>query len=247
MKKNRIRPRPTAPKFGNDLGLHARAAAKLARLAGEFESQITVALVDLDRFPGVSPKTEADGKSITSLLMLAAAKGRTLEVRARGKDAAAAAGGDCATCRRRLRRKRMNKLDGLRVSRGIAVGRALTRQEGAAVVARRALRKDANRKRSRALRPRLARRARFALRFAPRRARRDRNHGLHRFVFGAVIRSANRRARRAISFASAISTPNGRWTSKSKRCGGIFGKSKTRICASAATTFAKSPNGFSTR
>ena len=37
----------------------------------------------------------------------------------------------------------MNKLDGLRVSRGIAVGRALTRQEGAAVVARRALRKDA--------------------------------------------------------------------------------------------------------
>ena len=82
---------PNRAKICNDLGLHARAAAKLARLAGEFESQITVALVDLDRFPGVSPKTEADGKSITSLLMLAAAKGRTLEVRARGKDAAAAA------------------------------------------------------------------------------------------------------------------------------------------------------------
>lgn len=81
---------PVRATICNDLGLHARAAAKLARLAGEFESEISVALVDLDRFPGESPRTEADAKSITSLLMLAAAKGRTLEARARGADAAAA-------------------------------------------------------------------------------------------------------------------------------------------------------------
>ena len=81
---------PCRAKICNDLGLHARAAAKLARLAGEFESQ-SPSRSSTSTASRCLAKTEADGKSITSLLMLAAAKGRTLEVRARGKDAAAAA------------------------------------------------------------------------------------------------------------------------------------------------------------
>lgn len=64
----------------NARGLHARAAARLARLAGTFEAEITVARDDL-----VVPAT-----SILGLMMLAAAPGTEIDVAARGPDAEAA-------------------------------------------------------------------------------------------------------------------------------------------------------------
>ena len=61
----------------NKLGLHARAAAKLVTLASSFESDIQ--LLRGDR--------EVNCKSIMSVMMLAAAKGTRLEIRACGADA----------------------------------------------------------------------------------------------------------------------------------------------------------------
>ena len=61
----------------NRLGLHARAAAKLVRLAGRFESEITL------RREG----QEADAKSIMSVMMLGATTGTELELEASGEDA----------------------------------------------------------------------------------------------------------------------------------------------------------------
>jgi phosphocarrier protein len=58
--------------------LHARAAAKLVRAATAFRS--TLKLVRLDR------STEADAKSILSVLMLAAARGTELLITAEGPD-----------------------------------------------------------------------------------------------------------------------------------------------------------------
>ena len=61
----------------NRLGLHARAAAKLVRLAGRFESEITL------RRDG----QEADAKSIMSVMMLGVTAGTELELEASGEDA----------------------------------------------------------------------------------------------------------------------------------------------------------------
>ena len=61
----------------NKLGLHARAAAKLIDLASGFESRIRI-------YRG---EREADAKSIMKVMMLAASKGTTIEVRAQGADA----------------------------------------------------------------------------------------------------------------------------------------------------------------
>lgn len=61
----------------NKLGLHARAAAKVVTLAKEFESDIMLG----------SDGKFVDAKSIMSLLMLAAAKGTTLDAKAQGPDA----------------------------------------------------------------------------------------------------------------------------------------------------------------
>ena len=66
----------------NQLGLHARAAARFVQLAGQFASKITV---------GRSTRM-VDGKSILGLLLLAAARGTTLIIRAEGADETAAAG-----------------------------------------------------------------------------------------------------------------------------------------------------------
>ncbi len=64
----------------NRRGLHARASAKLARLAGEFDAEIFV-----------RHETEsADARSIMDLLMLVAHQGCEIEVRARGREAGAA-------------------------------------------------------------------------------------------------------------------------------------------------------------
>ena len=61
----------------NKLGLHARAAAKLIDLAAGFESRIRI------RRDG----READAKSIMKVMMLAASRGTSIEIVARGEDA----------------------------------------------------------------------------------------------------------------------------------------------------------------
>lgn len=64
----------------NQLGLHARAATKLAQLCQQFQSHIELVHED---------KT-ADACSVLALLMLASSKGKTLQVTAQGSDAQAA-------------------------------------------------------------------------------------------------------------------------------------------------------------
>ncbi|MBI5904101.1 MAG: HPr family phosphocarrier protein [Deltaproteobacteria bacterium] len=64
----------------NRLGLHARAAAQLVRLANRYASEIRV------EKDGV----EVNGKSIMGVLMLAAPKDAKIAVRAVGDDAEAA-------------------------------------------------------------------------------------------------------------------------------------------------------------
>ena len=62
----------------NRLGLHARAAAQLVRLANAFES-----ILRLEKIDG---SAAADAKSILSVLMLAAARGTELRMSAEGAD-----------------------------------------------------------------------------------------------------------------------------------------------------------------
>ncbi len=61
----------------NRLGLHARAAAKLVQLLGGFRAQVTL----------VGRGREVNGKSIMGVMMLAAAQGTTVLIRADGSDA----------------------------------------------------------------------------------------------------------------------------------------------------------------
>ena len=61
----------------NRLGLHARAAAQLVRLANRFSSEIRV----------VKEGIEVNGKSIMGVLMLAAPKDTRILIRADGADA----------------------------------------------------------------------------------------------------------------------------------------------------------------
>lgn len=65
-------------KILNPLGLHARAAAQLVRLAGQFKSKIKLTRLD--------NSVEADAKSILSVLTLAAAKGVELLLQVDGID-----------------------------------------------------------------------------------------------------------------------------------------------------------------
>ena len=64
----------------NQLGMHARAAAKFVHLATRFEAKVRVAL----------DRREMDGKSIMGILLLAAARGSTLTISADGVDEAEA-------------------------------------------------------------------------------------------------------------------------------------------------------------
>lgn len=64
----------------NQLGLHARAAAKFVHMATRYESQIRVG----------RDNRVMDGKSIMGILLLAAARGTTLTISADGPDEAAA-------------------------------------------------------------------------------------------------------------------------------------------------------------
>ena len=64
----------------NKLGLHARAAAKLIGVTGRFSADI---MLEKDG-------RAVDGKSIMSVMMLAASKGTTLKISANGEDETAA-------------------------------------------------------------------------------------------------------------------------------------------------------------
>lgn len=61
----------------NSKGLHARAAAKFCKTAGQFDAEIRVLRGD----------TNVSGRSIMGLMMLAAAPGCAIEIRASGPDA----------------------------------------------------------------------------------------------------------------------------------------------------------------
>lgn len=65
------------------LGLHARAAAKLVRVANGFQSKVLLRRVDDDA-------VNVDAKSILSVLMLAASCGTRLQASAEGIDEEAA-------------------------------------------------------------------------------------------------------------------------------------------------------------
>ncbi|WP_299008894.1 HPr family phosphocarrier protein [uncultured Shewanella sp.] len=61
----------------NKLGLHARAATKLAILASEFDAEITV----------IQDDKQASASSVLGLLMLESGMGKTVTLVAKGKDA----------------------------------------------------------------------------------------------------------------------------------------------------------------
>lgn len=65
-------------KIKNELGLHARAAAKLLRNAERFTSNIKIIRLDNSVF--------ADAKSILNVLTLAASKGTILNIEVEGDD-----------------------------------------------------------------------------------------------------------------------------------------------------------------
>lgn len=60
----------------NKLGLHARAAAKLVRLASSFDSEIQIK----------RQQREVNGKSIMGVMLLAAGKGTEIELTVSGSD-----------------------------------------------------------------------------------------------------------------------------------------------------------------
>lgn len=61
----------------NKLGLHARAATKLAQLSLKFSAKITLELAG----------KKADASSIMALMLLAGAQGKIVNITAEGKDA----------------------------------------------------------------------------------------------------------------------------------------------------------------
>ena len=60
----------------NQLGMHARAAAKFVHLATRFAARVRVG----------RDRREMDGKSIMGILLLAAARGSTITITAEGAD-----------------------------------------------------------------------------------------------------------------------------------------------------------------
>jgi phosphocarrier protein len=60
----------------NQLGMHARAAAKFVRVATRYQARVRVA----------RDTREMDGKSIMGILLLAAARGTSITIRAEGAD-----------------------------------------------------------------------------------------------------------------------------------------------------------------
>jgi phosphocarrier protein len=64
----------------NEVGLHARPAAKFVQMSAKFKSRVQV----------IKGEIEADAKSITSILFLDAKKGEEITIRAEGEDSALA-------------------------------------------------------------------------------------------------------------------------------------------------------------
>ena len=60
----------------NQLGMHARAAAKFVHLAARYQAHVRVA----------RDRREMDGKSIMGILLLAAARGSIITISAEGTD-----------------------------------------------------------------------------------------------------------------------------------------------------------------
>jgi len=73
-------------KIVNKLGIHARPAAEIVKMAGKFKSNITIVRDDL----------EVNAKSIMGVMMLAAEHGAVITLRAVGDDADAALDALCA-------------------------------------------------------------------------------------------------------------------------------------------------------
>jgi phosphotransferase system HPr (HPr) family protein len=76
--------------IANQLGLHARAAAKFVHTAGRFASKIRVG----------RGGREVDGKSIMGLLLLAASRGSSIHISADGPDEQDAIAALCALVER---------------------------------------------------------------------------------------------------------------------------------------------------
>ncbi|MEI6667357.1 MAG: HPr family phosphocarrier protein [Acidobacteriota bacterium] len=70
----------------NQLGLHARAAARFVHLAGSFDARVTV----------TRDTRAVDGKSILGILLLAASYGSRIDLSAEGPDEQAALDALCA-------------------------------------------------------------------------------------------------------------------------------------------------------
>jgi phosphocarrier protein HPr len=70
----------TSITISNKLGLHARASAKLTKLAGSFQSEVTLARND----------RRVNAKSIMGVMMLAAGIGSVVEIEVDGPDEQAA-------------------------------------------------------------------------------------------------------------------------------------------------------------
>ncbi len=66
--------------ISNQRGLHARAAAKFVKLAAQFDAEVLVS----------KKGTEVSGQSIMGLMMLAAATGCSIELKASGPQASEA-------------------------------------------------------------------------------------------------------------------------------------------------------------
>ena len=60
----------------NQLGMHARAAARFVHVAAQFQAQVRV----------TRDSREMDGKSIMGILLLAAARGSAITISAEGSD-----------------------------------------------------------------------------------------------------------------------------------------------------------------
>jgi phosphoenolpyruvate-protein phosphotransferase (PTS system enzyme I) len=115
------------------LGLHARAAARLVRVANQFQSRVTLQRVDGD--------VQADAKSILSLLMLAASRGTELRIVSSGTDEQQALEALASLFARDFDEERVEtpgkvaatqevRYRGLGVSEGVVMGRALRLQDG---------------------------------------------------------------------------------------------------------------------
>ena len=116
------------------LGLHARAAANLVRVASKFQSNITLKRLD--------NSVEGDAKSILSILMLAASRGTELLVVAVGSDEQPALDAvlnlfardfdepEPVKTEQTVKAKEETRCKGLGVCEGVVIGRVLRLQDG---------------------------------------------------------------------------------------------------------------------